>query len=114
VQYANARHPELRDVPTLLELARTPEGRQVLAFYVSGAELGRSLLAPPGIPADRVKVLRAAFDAMVKDPEFLAEIEKSGQEFQPASGAEVQRLVEEVATVPRDIVERTENILRAK
>jgi tripartite-type tricarboxylate transporter receptor subunit TctC len=114
VQYANARHPELRDVPTLLELARTPEGRQVLAFYVSGAELGRSLLAPPGIPAERVKVLRAAFDAMVKDPEFLAEIEKSGQEFQPASGAEVQRLVEEVATVPRDIVERTENILRAK
>jgi tripartite-type tricarboxylate transporter receptor subunit TctC len=114
VQYANARHPELRDVPTLLELARTPEGRQVLAFYVSGAELGRSLLASPGIPAERVKVLRAAFDAMVKDPEFLAEIEKSGQEFQPASGAEVQRLVEEVATVPRDIVERTENILRAK
>jgi tripartite-type tricarboxylate transporter receptor subunit TctC len=99
VQYANARHPELRDV---------------LAFYVSGAELGRSLLAPPGIPAERVKVLRAAFDAMVKDPEFLAEIEKSGQEFQPASGAEVQRLVEDVATVPRDIVERTENILRAK
>jgi tripartite-type tricarboxylate transporter receptor subunit TctC len=114
VQYANARHPELRDVPTLLELARTPEGRQVLAFYVSGAELGRSLLAPPGIPAERVKVLRAAFDAMIKDPEFLTEIEKSGQEFQPASGAEVQRLVEEVATVPRDIVERTENILRAK
>jgi tripartite-type tricarboxylate transporter receptor subunit TctC len=114
VQYATARHADLRDVPTLLEVAATPEGRQVLSFYVSGAELGRALLAPPGIPAERVRTLRAAFDAMLRDREFLAEIEKSGQEFQPASGAEVQRLVEEVATVPRDIVERTENILRAK
>src|SRR3954469_21345595 len=114
VQYANERHPDLRDVPTLLELARTPEGRQALAFYVSGAELGRSLLAPPGLPADRVTVLRTAFDAMLRDGEFLAEIEKSGQEFQPASGAQVQRLIEEVASAPREVVERTEAILRAK
>jgi tripartite-type tricarboxylate transporter receptor subunit TctC len=114
VQYANERHPELRDVPTLLELARTPEGRHVLAFYVSGAELGRSLLAPPGLPADRVTILRTAFDAMLQDPEFRAEIEKSGQEFQPASGAQVQRLIEEVASAPREVVERTETILRAK
>jgi tripartite-type tricarboxylate transporter receptor subunit TctC len=114
VQHANERHPDLRDVPTLLELARTPEGRQALAFYVSGAELGRSLLAPPDLPADRVTVLRTAFDAMLRDGEFLAEIEKSGQEFQPASGAQVQRLIEEVASAPREVVERTEAILRAK
>ncbi len=114
VQYGLDRHRELPDVPTLLEAAKTPEGRQIMAFYVSGAEVGRSLLAPPGIPADRVKILRTAFDAMIKDPEFLAEIEKSGQEFQPASGEEVQKLIAGAATAPREIVERTEAILRTK
>jgi len=114
VQYAVERHPDLREVPSVLEAASTPEGRQVLAFYVSGAEVGRSLLAPPGIPADRVETLRAAFDAMLKDPDFLAEIEKSGQEFQPAPGESVQKLIAAAANAPRDIVERTEAILRGK
>jgi tripartite-type tricarboxylate transporter receptor subunit TctC len=85
-----------------------------LAFYVSGAELGRSLMMPPGVPADRVEVLRTAFHAMLEDPEFRAEIEKSGQEFQPAAGEQVEKLVREVANAPRDIVERVEAILRVK
>jgi len=114
VQYAIERHPDLREVPAALETASTPEGKQVLAFYVSGAEVGRSLLAPPGIPADRARTLRAAFDAMLKDPEFLIEIEKSGQEFQPASGESVQKLIAAAANAPRDIVERAEAILRGK
>jgi tripartite-type tricarboxylate transporter receptor subunit TctC len=114
VQHSLERHRELPNVPTLLEAVSTPEARQIMAFYVSGAEVGRSLLAPPGIPADRAKVLRAAFDAMVKDPEFLAEIEKSGQEFQPASGEQVQKLIVEAASAPREVVERTEAILRVK
>src|SRR5215813_4437251 len=56
VQYANERHPDLPEVPTLLEAASTPEARQILAFYVSGAEVGRSLLATPGIPPERVRI----------------------------------------------------------
>jgi tripartite-type tricarboxylate transporter receptor subunit TctC len=98
----------------LIEAASTLEGRQLLAFYVSGAEVGRSLLATPGIPPDRVRILRAAFDTMLKDPEFLTEIEKSGQEFQPGSGESVQKLIAAAANAPRDIVERTEAILREK
>jgi tripartite-type tricarboxylate transporter receptor subunit TctC len=114
VQYALQRHPDLHNVPTLIEAAQSAEGRQALAFYVSGADIGRSLLAPPGIAPERVRILRTAFDAMLKDPEFLAEIEKSGQEFQPASGDEVQRIIAQAASAPRAIVERTEAILRAK
>jgi tripartite-type tricarboxylate transporter receptor subunit TctC len=114
VQYALERHRELPDVPTLLDAVNTPEARAIMAFYVSGAEVGRSLLGPPGIPADRVNVLRAAFGSMLKDPEFLAEIEKSGQEFQPASGEQVQKLIAQAASAPREIVERTETILRTK
>jgi tripartite-type tricarboxylate transporter receptor subunit TctC len=114
VQYAAERHPELRDIPTILETARTPEGRAAMAFYISGAELGRSLAAPPGLSQERVKMLRAAFDAMLKDREFLAEVEKSGQEFYPASGEQVQKLIAATANAPRNVVELTEATLRAK
>src|SRR5262249_7660762 len=75
VQYGVERHPDRRAGPSLLEVATTPEARQILAFYVSSAEVGRSLLATPGIPGERVKIMRTAFEAMLKDPEFLNEIE---------------------------------------
>jgi tripartite-type tricarboxylate transporter receptor subunit TctC len=114
VQYGPERHADMPNIPTVLEIAKTPEGRAALAFYISGAELGRSLTAPPGLPPDRVKILRAAFDAMLKDREFLAEIEKSGQEFYPASGAQVQKLIAATANAPRNVVELTEATLRAK
>jgi len=113
-QCALERHRDLPDVPTNVELGKTPEARQILAFYTSSAAVGRSIVAPPGMPTDRVKVLRTAFDAMVKDPEFLAEIERAQQEFQPASGEELQKLIQDTASVPAEIVERTGTILRSK
>jgi tripartite-type tricarboxylate transporter receptor subunit TctC len=114
VQYAKARHPDLPNVPTILDLARTPEARQIFAFYIGNTLLGRSIVAPPGIPADRVAVLRDAFDAMLKDPEFRAELEKTQTEFDPAPGSAVQRFVEETASVPPNIAERTQTILRGR
>jgi tripartite-type tricarboxylate transporter receptor subunit TctC len=114
VQYGPKRHADMPNIPTVLEIAKTPQGRAALAFYISGAELGRSLAAPPGLPPDRVKILRAAFDAMLKDRDFLAEIEKSGQEFYPASGEQVQTLIAATANAPRNVVELTEATLRAK
>jgi tripartite-type tricarboxylate transporter receptor subunit TctC len=114
VQYGAERHSELPNVPAVIELATTAEGRAALAFYIGGAQLGRSLVAPPGIPDDRVKILRDAFVAMLKDPDFLAEIEKGGQEFYPASGVEVQKLIVTTAGAPRNVVELTAKILQAK
>ena len=114
VQFTTKRHPQLSGIPTLLEMATTGEGRRALSFYVSGAEIGRSLLAPPGVPPDRVAALRAAFDATTKDPEFIAEIERSGQEFQPDSGAQVEQLIKDVSMMPPEIVERVKTILRPK
>jgi len=114
VQYGAERHSEMPNVPTVLELAATPEGRAALNFYIGGAQLGRSLMAPPGIPADRVKVMRDGFVAMLKDPDFLAEIEKSGQEFYPASGDEVQKLIVSTANAPRNVVDLAAKILQAK
>jgi len=85
-----------------------------LAFYTSSAEVGRAMIASPGIPADRVKALRDAFSATQQDPEFLAEIEKSESEFNPASGQYLQQLTQTVAATPHDIVLRTSEALRLR
>jgi tripartite-type tricarboxylate transporter receptor subunit TctC len=113
-QCALERHPDLADIPTDVELGTTEEARKILTFYTSSAAVGRSIVAPPGVPPDRLNILRRAFDATIKDPEFLADIERAQQEFQPASGEELQKLIEATASVPREIVERTEAILRTK
>ena len=113
VQYALTRSSDLPNVPAFVELGKTDEARRILSFYVSGAEVGRSLVAPPGLPPERIKALRDAFDAMVRDPDFLAEIKKAKAEFRPASGEALQKLVESAADAPPDIKEKTVAILNA-
>ena len=68
VQYTQTRHPAFPDVPAMVEFGKTDIDKQVLALYGSTAEIGRSMMAPPGIPADRLAVLRQAFETMLKDP----------------------------------------------
>jgi tripartite-type tricarboxylate transporter receptor subunit TctC len=114
VQFVFERHPDLPNVPTSVELAKTPADRAVLAFYTSSEELGRSIIAPPGVPADRIKLLRQAFDAMLKDKAFLAEVEKTKLEFNPLSGETMQKLVADTAATPKDVIERTRNLLGRK
>jgi tripartite-type tricarboxylate transporter receptor subunit TctC len=111
VQYGLTRSPDLKDVPAVVELGQTPEAKAILSFYASGAAVGRSVFAPPGVPADRVNTLRRAFDAMLKDADFLAEVEKLGVEFDPASGEEMQKLIAETANVSPDTVKRMQEIL---
>lgn len=113
VQYTFERSPELPNVPTVVELGKTPEDRQMLSFYASGGEIGRSFLATPGIPADRVKALRAAFDATMKDAEFAGEIAKSKAEFNPLPGDQVQKLIADMAKAPPAMLARMEAVLRA-
>lgn len=112
VQYAFERHRDIPDVPTIIEIGKTPEARQIFAFFISSAAVGRSIVAPPGLPPERLRILRAAFDAMLKDPELLAEIEKTGLEFAPGSGAQLQKLIADAVGAPPDVVERTKTILR--
>lgn len=116
VQYVLKRgaDPDLTGVPSVVELGGTPEGQAIMAFYASGAAVGRSVFAPPGLPPERVKILRTAFDEMLKDKDFLAEVEKLGVEFEPASGEEMQKLIADTASVSPDIVKRMQEILQAK
>src|ERR1700754_1789153 len=77
LQYAFEPHPELPDVPTLPQLARTEEEKEILAVIFLPQQMGRPIFAPPGIPADRLAALRDAFDAFVKDAAVQAESVKT-------------------------------------
>jgi tripartite-type tricarboxylate transporter receptor subunit TctC len=110
VQYGPERHPELPDVPTAIELGKTLEDKQVLGLYANDASIGKSILAPPKVPTDRVKLLRAAFDAMVKDEEFLADVKQANAEFDPLSGEKLQAIVEQAAQTPASVRERARAI----
>jgi hypothetical protein len=86
------RLAELPDLHAAAEMADTPEGKEILTLYASGQDIvGRSFLAPPGLPAARVAELRAAFDATMKDPELKAEIMTAGADFNPLTGVELQQ-----------------------
>ena len=93
------KHPDLPDVPLILDLAKTPEQKQILTLVFARQALGRPFVAPPGIPQDRVAALRKAFMDTMKDPEFLAEAEKAQLEVTPIPGEEVQKIVVEAFKV---------------
>ncbi|HVY56636.1 MAG TPA: tripartite tricarboxylate transporter substrate-binding protein [Xanthobacteraceae bacterium] len=103
-QWALEKHPELKDVPLVLDLAKTEAQRQALRLALTRLEYGRPFFLPPNVPADRVEALRRAFDATMKDPEFLAETKKTHVEIDPLSGEQVADLVKQVAATPPDVV----------
>jgi tripartite-type tricarboxylate transporter receptor subunit TctC len=104
VQLALSRSPELPDVPLIADLATTDRQRQILRLVFSRQAMARPFLAPPGIPDDRKQALRAAFDETMKDPAFLAEAKQHGLEVNPVSGAEIDKLIEELYQTPADII----------
>ena len=101
------RYDRLPNVANLVEVGLTPENRKILLLYSSVATLGRAFAAPPEIPADRLQVLRTAFDKMAADPEVQDELKKRNLlEFDPVSGAEMERLIAETLDIPADALVR--------
>jgi tripartite-type tricarboxylate transporter receptor subunit TctC len=97
------RHRLIPNVPTLPELATSDEGRLVLHAAASTGEFGRSILTTPGVPAERLAALRAGFAAMLKDPDFLATAEKRKLMIDPATGEELDALVQETLKLPHEV-----------
>jgi tripartite-type tricarboxylate transporter receptor subunit TctC len=91
VQNAFERQSALPDVPTTVELGKTPEDKEVLAFFASSGVIGRSIAGAPGIPPERLRVLRDAFDAMMKDTQFLGDAAQSQTELGLLAGIELQK-----------------------
>jgi tripartite-type tricarboxylate transporter receptor subunit TctC len=87
------KHPELQHVPRMIDLAKDEDARKILELFSSSAEVGRALMAPPGLPPQRVAELRQAFMKAVADPDFRAEANKAQLDLAPMSGEELQAML---------------------
>jgi tripartite-type tricarboxylate transporter receptor subunit TctC len=105
------RVPELK-VPTIFEFTTTEEQRNILAFHASSLEMGRPLVAPPGIPAERVEALRRAFDATMKDPAFLAEARQRGLDIEPLTGEQITQVLRVIASFPEELLVKAGQLTR--
>ena len=111
VQIALKRDPELADVPTMIELAKTEEDKAVMTFLSADIPISRAYVTTPGVPAERVQALRRAFDATMKDPQFIAEAEKLGMDMSPSTGEEAQKYADLIANTPARVLARAKAIL---
>lgn len=108
VQYGLRKHPELPDVPMLIDLAQTKEQRDALNFVLARQDLGRPYVTTPGVPADRVALLRKTFIDTMKDPAFIKEAKQRKLDLdpEPVTGEELQKLVADIYTTPEPLVAR--------
>jgi len=113
LQLAVERSPEMPNVPTIYELTKSERDKQVVRLIVSRQTMARPFAAPPDVPADRVAALRAAFDATMKDKDFLAEADKLKLEVEPVSGAEVQKLIDDLYKSSPEVLARAKEVMAA-
>jgi tripartite-type tricarboxylate transporter receptor subunit TctC len=106
--------PQLPGVPVASELPQMPTGRQAVDLLSADSVLAWPLLAPPDLPTERVGALRAAFDAMMQDPELLADAARQSLDIDPVSGAEMQALVERLYRAPPEVVDLAKKINNAR
>lgn len=106
-----AKHPDLKDVPWIMDLTKVPEDRQIAELLLGPNEMGRPYMAPPGVPVERLAALRQAFAAAAKDPELLAQAAKQDIAISLLTGEQVAALVERIYKTPPDIVALTKKIV---
>jgi tripartite-type tricarboxylate transporter receptor subunit TctC len=111
VQMALAKSPEMPDVPLVMDLAKTDADRQLLTLLLGTTAIARPFVAPPGLPEARTRNLRRAFDATMKDPQFLKEAAIMRADVEPTTGEDVQKIVAAMYATPKAVVERTKKLI---
>lgn len=106
VQIGLEKEPDLPDVPLLIDLAKDETQRAVYRLLSADSMIARPFLTTPGVPAERVAALRAAFDRTMVDPDFLRDAAKSHSEVNPVSGARVEEIVKDIVGTPPAVVEQ--------
>jgi len=106
-------HSELNKlgVPLMISLAKSDEDRQAMQMFYAQNAFARPFILPPGVPADRIAVLRQAFEATMKDPELLAEAEKMRIDVEWSTGEAVQALVAKMYETPPAVIERVKKAI---
>ena len=111
VQIGLQRAPDLPDVPTMIELASNDLDKAVARFISSDTAISRAVITTEGTPRDRVAALRRAFDATMKDSEFLAEAAKTQMDITPLSGEESQKIADSIVNTPQAVIARARELL---
>jgi tripartite-type tricarboxylate transporter receptor subunit TctC len=111
VQIGFTKSPDLPDVPLLMDLARNPEDHAVLKLLSAPSAFGHPIVTSPGVPMDRVRALRDAFEATMKDPVFLEEAKRAKLDIDPVSGAELTKIATEILSAPKAIKDRLASII---
>jgi tripartite-type tricarboxylate transporter receptor subunit TctC len=108
VLYIQGAHrlKEVPDAPALLDFAYDEKSRQIFTLFGGGPEIGRSIVAEPGIPPDRAAALRKAFMETMNDPEFITDMTRRNLNVEPLAGDEVQKIVGAAVATPKELVER--------
>ena len=107
-QHALKANPELKDVPVILDFAKSDDDRRVLEMVFARQSIGYPYAAPPNVPADRLEAIRKAFQATLQDPEFLAACAKAGLLVDGMTGQQIQALLENLFSMPPAIAERAQ------
>jgi tripartite-type tricarboxylate transporter receptor subunit TctC len=108
------RDPDFATVPLITDFAKTDEQRQILRFFSTDIVIGRPFVTSPGVPAERVALLRQAFDRMLKDPAFLADCKKSGIDIGPVGGTAIQKIVTDFMNTPAPIIAQAKAAMEPK
>jgi tripartite-type tricarboxylate transporter receptor subunit TctC len=114
IQIGLQKEPGLPDVPLLIDQKVRPEDRPVIEFMTRAVMIGRPLATTPGVPAERVLALRQAFEATVKDPEFIADAAKQNAEIRPMTGEALARLIDDLIGAPKEVRDRVKTVLEPK
>ena len=107
------RSPDLPDIPSVMEFAKTDRQKQILRLLISSEALGRPFLAPPGIPPDRAGALRDAFAKTMADPEFVADRHAVNEVVNPEGWQQVDTLIRQLNATPKDLIQETKAIIAA-
>jgi tripartite-type tricarboxylate transporter receptor subunit TctC len=105
-------HPDIPKIPLVIDLAPDADTRRILELQFAAYELGRPKFVADGVPADRVNILRRSFDATMKDKALLAEAVKSDLEINPVTGEEMQKVLSEVYSAPKELIARLTEALK--
>jgi tripartite-type tricarboxylate transporter receptor subunit TctC len=99
-------------IPSIWKYVERDDDKQAVELIVGQQMFGRPYLAPPGVPAEQMRILRAAFAATMQDKDFLADAEKTRVDIVPSSGEQVQQLVERIYAAPKNIAERAKDLIK--
>jgi len=111
LQMALHKSRDLPEVPLILDLARDDRDRQILRLVLARQQMGWPFLAPPDLPVDRAQALRQAFDATMRDAEYLAEAKQRALDINPMTGAEIDQLVGDLYRTPPDVIAATKSVI---